>query len=76
MLGWDKVGKEVVKNIVIMLLENCEAEKEENLRNMSHRKYHEILYHKILCFLYYSMTTKKSKYEEGKVKIIKSYSRL
>ena len=52
---------------------------------MSHRKchikYHKILYHKILCFLYYSMTTKKKsvktvKYEEGKVKIIKSYSRL
>ena len=66
-----------MRNIVIILLEECEAEKEEKFKKfMSHRKYHKILYHKILCFLYYSMTTKKSKYEEGKVKIIKSYSRI
>ena len=31
-LGWDKVEKEVVKNIVIILFEECEAEKEEKFK--------------------------------------------
>ena len=32
MLGWDKVGKEVVKNMIIILLEECEAEIEEKFK--------------------------------------------